>query len=85
VRALHRRMHRMRFTEALELGDLAVNGDDLRRAGIPAGPMYAKILHALLEQVLDDPARNTPETLLADVPRLVAALAGDGLNRTPLH
>jgi tRNA nucleotidyltransferase (CCA-adding enzyme) len=85
VRALHRRMQAMRFSGALELGDLAVNGDDLRRAGIPAGPMYAKILNALLEQVLDDPARNTPETLLADVPRLVAGLAGDALNRTPLH
>jgi hypothetical protein len=53
-----------------------VTGDDLRRAGIPAGPIYAKILHALLEQVLEDPARNTPDALLAEVPRLAASFGG---------
>jgi tRNA nucleotidyltransferase (CCA-adding enzyme) len=73
VRALHRRMRGALFSAPLELADLAIGGDDLRRAGIPAGPIYAKILHALLERVLDDPARNTPEALLAEVPRIVAA------------
>ena len=53
-----------------------VSGDDLRRLGIPAGPIYAKILHALLERVLEDPARNTPEALLAEVPQLAASLGG---------
>jgi len=74
VHALHRRMEAMRLGAALEVGDLAIDGGDLRRAGIPAGPIYAKILHALLEQVLDDPARNTPEVLLAELSRLGAAL-----------
>lgn len=74
VRSLHRRMRRVLFHDPIELADLCVNGDDLRRSGIPAGPVYAKILHALLERVLADPARNTPEALLADVPRIAAAL-----------
>ena len=75
VRALHRRMRGSLYRDPLELADLHVNGDDLRRAGIPAGPIYAKILHALLERVLEDPARNTPEGLLAEVPQLAASLA----------
>jgi tRNA nucleotidyltransferase (CCA-adding enzyme) len=76
VRALYRRMRRILYRDPIELADLRVDGDDLRRAGIPAGPIYAKILHALLERVLDEPARNTPEALLSEVPRLVAALSG---------
>ncbi len=75
VRALHRRMRRTLYRDPIELADLAIGGDDLRRVGIPPGPIYARILHALLEQVLEDPARNTPEALLAEVPRL-AALGG---------
>ncbi len=73
VRSLHGRMRASMFADPIELADLAVTGDDLRRAGIPAGPIYAKILHALLERVLEDPARNTPEALLAEVPNIVAA------------
>jgi tRNA nucleotidyltransferase (CCA-adding enzyme) len=75
VRSLHRRMRRSLYTDPIELSDLAIGGDDLRRVGIRAGPIYAKILHALLERVLDDPARNTPDALLAEVPVLVAALS----------
>ena len=81
VRSLHRRMRQSQLRDPLELADLRVTGDDLRRAGIPAGPIYAKILHALLERVLDDPARNTPEMLLAEVPGIVAAL-GPGTGST---
>ena len=73
VRALHRRMRRSMYRDALHVADLRVGGDELRRLGIPAGPIYAKILQALLERVLEDPARNTPEALLAEVPKLVAA------------
>jgi tRNA nucleotidyltransferase (CCA-adding enzyme) len=73
VRALHRRMTRGRY-DAIEIADLAITGDDLRGAGIPPGPIYAKILDTLLEQVLDEPARNTPGALLAELPRVVAAI-----------
>jgi tRNA nucleotidyltransferase (CCA-adding enzyme) len=76
VRSLHRSMRRSLFRDPIELADLRVTGNDLRRAGIPAGPIYAKILHALLERVLEEPARNTPDALLAEVPAIVAALGG---------
>lgn len=75
VRILYRRMVGRQFGDPLEIADLAIGGDDLRRAGIPAGPIYAKILSALLEQVMDVPARNTPEALLAELPAVVARLA----------
>lgn len=74
VRALHKRFALGRFSDAVEVGDLAIGGDDLRRAGIPAGPIYAKILHVLLERVIEDPARNTPEALLAELPQVMASL-----------
>lgn len=77
VRSLHRRMRRSIYRDPLEVADLSVGGDDLRRAGIRAGPIYAKILHALLDLVLAEPARNTPEALLAEVPRLAATFGGD--------
>jgi hypothetical protein len=76
VRALHRQMRRSLYRDPLALADLSVGGDDLARAGIPAGPIYAKILHALLERVLEDPACNTPDALLAEVPQLVASFGG---------
>jgi tRNA nucleotidyltransferase (CCA-adding enzyme) len=76
VRALHRRMRRSLYADPIQLADLRIGGDELRRLGIPAGPIYAKILQALLERVLVDPARNTPEALLAEVPRLAAAFGG---------
>ena len=49
----------------LSLKDLAVNGDDLQRLGIPAGPRLGQILQTLLSHVLDDPAQNTRARLLA--------------------
>ena len=49
----------------LSLKDLAVNGDDLQRLGIPAGPRLGQILQTLLGHVLDDPAQNTRACLLA--------------------
>ncbi len=76
VRALHRRMRRSLYRDPIAVADLRIGGDDLRRLGIPAGPIYAKILQALLERVLEDPARNTPEALLAEVPRIVAVAGG---------
>ena len=47
------------------LKELAVNGDDLQRLGIPAGPRLGQILQTLLGHVLDDPAQNTQARLLA--------------------
>src|SRR5215468_4166326 len=49
----------------LSLKELAVNGNDLQRLGIPAGPRLGQILQTLLGHVLDDPMQNTPARLLA--------------------
>jgi tRNA nucleotidyltransferase (CCA-adding enzyme) len=51
---------------------LAVNGETLMELGIPVGPKYGHILHALLELVLDDPSLNTRETLSARALELAA-------------
>jgi len=50
---------------ALRVSDLAVDGRDVMRVlGIEPGPAVRQALTALLEEVLDDPARNTRERLL---------------------
>ncbi|HEY4305723.1 MAG TPA: CCA tRNA nucleotidyltransferase [Gemmatimonadaceae bacterium] len=66
VQALYRRMLRSAFRDALDLGSLSVDGDDLRSNGIPAGPQLGKILFALLDEVIADPARNTRDWLLRE-------------------
>ena len=71
---LYRRLLRSRFHDPIELADLAIGGDDLRAAGIAPGPIYAKILQSLLDRVLELPARNTPQALLAELPDVLAAL-----------
>jgi hypothetical protein len=70
ARSLYRRMLRSAFLDAIDLGALAIDGDDLRRAGIPAGPVLGKILQGLLAAVLDDPGRNTTDWLLQEAKRL---------------
>jgi hypothetical protein len=51
--------------EPLSRRHLAVTGADLQEIGIPAGPQMGAILDRLLTLVVDDPALNTRETLLA--------------------
>jgi tRNA nucleotidyltransferase (CCA-adding enzyme) len=52
-------------SRALRVTDLAVDGRDVMRVlEIPPGPAVRAALEALLEEVLDDPARNTRERLL---------------------
>ncbi|MGE0553613.1 MAG: CCA tRNA nucleotidyltransferase [Gemmatimonadales bacterium] len=50
--------------EPLARGDLAITGDDLRRAGFPPGPAMGRVLQTLLDRVLEDPSLNRPERLL---------------------
>jgi len=56
--------------DATSRGALAVNGDDLRAAGVAAGPAIGAALERLLDAVLEDPACNTRERLLALARRL---------------
>lgn len=76
VARTYRRMMRSAFNDPLEIADLAVDGDDLRRGGIPAGPALGKILHVLLARVVEDPSVNSPGTLLAIARELHAAEPG---------
>ena len=68
--SLYRRMLASALRDPIDLGALAVDGDDLRRAGIPPGPSLGRILQALLASVIVDPARNTPDWLLQEAQRL---------------
>ncbi|HYW51257.1 MAG TPA: hypothetical protein VE861_11655, partial [Gemmatimonadaceae bacterium] len=65
ARRLGRRMLQMAFRDPIALGDLAITGDDLRAVGIKPGPALGRILHDLLDRVLDDPTLNTHDRLLA--------------------
>jgi tRNA nucleotidyltransferase/poly(A) polymerase len=68
--ALRRRVRKvLRDAPPLTIGDLAINGADLRAAGIPAGPLYGEILRDLLELVTDDPSLNTRDSLISEVER----------------
>jgi tRNA nucleotidyltransferase (CCA-adding enzyme) len=78
VRSLYRRLLRSGFRDPLELSDLAVDGDDLRRAGIPPGPALGKILEALLDRVIRDPSLNTPGWLVEEARRLYGTAAEGG-------
>lgn len=50
--------------ECLTLKQLAVNGADLIAAGGKPGPRMGEILNELLQEVLEDPAKNQKEVLL---------------------
>ena len=64
VRRLHRGAVRSAYRDPVAVGDLAIGGDELRQAGVRPGPDMARILHALLDWVLEDPRRNTVAALL---------------------
>jgi tRNA nucleotidyltransferase/poly(A) polymerase len=46
------------------IGDLAIDGDDLKEIGFVEGRDLGRILKTLLADVVDDPARNDPAWLL---------------------
>jgi tRNA nucleotidyltransferase (CCA-adding enzyme) len=62
--SLYRRAVRIAWRDPIELADLAVDGDDLREAGVPAGPALGAMLHRLLAAVIEDPSRNTRDALM---------------------
>jgi tRNA nucleotidyltransferase (CCA-adding enzyme) len=64
VREVYRRMLRSALRDPIDLGSLAVDGDDLRRAGIPPGPALGRILQELLAAVIVDPSRNDARWLI---------------------
>ena len=56
--------------QCFTLKQLAVTGRDLIAEGIPAGPRLGEILEKLLEEVLEEPQRNTKEFLLEEARRI---------------
>jgi tRNA nucleotidyltransferase (CCA-adding enzyme) len=51
--------------DPLTVRDLAISGTDLQTAGIKPGRAMGEILRQLLDEVLDEPWRNTPDHLIA--------------------
>jgi tRNA nucleotidyltransferase/poly(A) polymerase len=49
---------------AYRLAHLAVDGSDLIALGFREGPELGRVLHELLDEVIEEPARNTREALL---------------------
>jgi tRNA nucleotidyltransferase (CCA-adding enzyme) len=65
AKTVYRRALRIAYRDPIELADLAVDGEDLQREGIARGPLLGKILRRLLEWVVEEPARNVRDQLLA--------------------
>ena len=65
-------------SSALCVSDLEVDGRDvMRELGVPPGPAVGETLEALLEEVLDEPARNTREHLTMRLRERRAGAAAD--------
>ena len=81
VRQLYRRMLQSAYRDPLTIADLAVDGEDLQREGIPRGPLLGKILGALLDRVLEEPSLNSTDWLLQEAKRLYSAWNGESDSR----
>jgi tRNA nucleotidyltransferase (CCA-adding enzyme) len=53
----------------LTIGQLAIDGGDLKGLGLTAGPRFGQVLRALLDRVLEEPELNTREQLIEIVQR----------------
>jgi tRNA nucleotidyltransferase (CCA-adding enzyme) len=67
---LYRRMLQIAFRGPIDLRDLAVDGDDLKKAGVAGGKDLGRVLQALLRKVLEDPTLNRTDWLLQEGLRL---------------
>ena len=54
------------------LSDLALDGDDLIALGLPEGPEVGRVLRLLLDEVVEQPARNDRTALLARAREVLA-------------
>lgn len=68
--------------EALSTRDLAIGGKELmERLGMRPGPKMGVLLDRLLEEVLEEPARNTPDTLVARASEILPTIPEDPKKR----
>ena len=56
--------------QCVSLKELKVNGQDLIAAGIEKGPKIGRTLQTLLQEVIEEPEKNTREYLLARIKEL---------------
>ena len=56
--------------DCINIKDLVITGSDVIKAGVPAGPGVGAVLKALLEEVLDNPAKNNKDYLLSRIDSL---------------
>lgn len=63
VTLIHRLRKEVRSGSPLDQADLAFDGRRLIAMGMKPGPRFGTILDALMDQVLEDPSLNDPETL----------------------
>jgi len=57
--------------QCVSLKDLAVTGSDLMKLGVPQGRRVGELLSVLLEEVLEEPSRNTYDYLLKKAKTLI--------------
>jgi len=70
--------------EAITTRDLAIGGRELiGKLGMRPGPKMGVLLDRLLEEVLEDPSRNAPETLLARAAALLPTIPDDAKKPKP--
>lgn len=67
----------LRQRPALQVADLAINGRDLIGLGLRPGPHFGVILEQLLDDVLEDPARNDAERLRIRALQVMAEMEDD--------
>jgi hypothetical protein len=60
------------------LAQLAIDGNTLREMGLREGPLLGKTLRRLLDEVLEDPGRNTTDYLTARARELASGPGSDG-------
>ncbi|TVR64462.1 MAG: CCA tRNA nucleotidyltransferase [Gemmatimonadales bacterium] len=78
---LIRRLRRISASDTpLSVGELAFSGRDLIRMGYRPGRYFGDLLEALLDLVLEDPARNRRETLEAEARRWIERCGIDAKN-----
>ncbi len=63
---------------AITVRDLNINGNEIMELfGLKPGPVIGKVLHELLELVLDDPSVNVNETLISEASRIIREYSSD--------
>jgi hypothetical protein len=63
VAATYKRAVKIAYKDPIEISDLAIDGNDLQELGV-TGPAVGVTLRKLLDEVINDPRRNTRAELM---------------------